>query len=266
MPRSLSRAGWVLFVSVLLAGCVSTPGHATRFGYSVDSPSLACRHNPAACLALYGKEVASASAVLKVALDVATRTSIDQELVDCANQARSNVLLRHEGDFETLFPNVIECNQLAKNPRRKGMTWAMQLGVEMHEEAEKCAEERLGSLRPGGFNLEQRYRYDSRTGRWKLVSREEVQALEESGNAGELLGSLQPDVVIHAGDPLQVQEVYDFKFPCANTDEPPPWTLYPQGHPYAGLNQKKVYEEVFLVKNPARVVPRLGIIRDEKNK
>ena len=261
MPRSLSRAGWVLFVSVLLAGCVSTPGHATRFGYSVDSPSLACRHNPAACLALYGKEVASASAVLKVALDVATRTSIDQELVDCANRARSDVLLRHEGDFETLFPNVIECNQFAKNPRRKGMTWAMQLGVEMHEEAMKCAEERLGKLRPGGYNLEQRYRYDSRTGRWKLVSREEVRALEESGNAGELLGSLQPDVVIHAGDPLQVQEVYDFKFPCVNTDGSPPWTSYPKDHPHTGFDQGDMYKRVFSVGKPARVVPRQGIIR-----
>ncbi len=260
MPRSLSRAGWVLVVSVLLAGCVSTPGHATRFGYSVDSPSVACRHNPAACLALYGKEVASASAVLKVALDVATRTSIDQELAECANTARSNVLLRHEGDFETLFPNVIECNQLAKNPRRKGMTWAMQLGVEMHEEAMKCAEERLGKLRPGGFNLEQRYRYDSRTGRWKLVSREEVQALEESGNAGELLGSVQPDVVIHAGDPLQVQEVYDFKFPCGDIRQIPDWNGYPPGHPYARSNQGQVYENVFAVK-PARVVPRWGVHR-----
>jgi len=260
MPRSWSRAGWVLVVSVLLGGCVSTPGHATRFGYSVDSPSLACRHNPAACLALYGKEVASATAVLKVALDVATRTSIDQELVDCANQARSDVLLRHEGDFETLFPNVIECNQLAKNPRRKGMTWAMQLGVEMHEEAMKCAEERLGKLRPGGYNLEQRYRYDSRTGQWKLVSREEVRALEESGNAGELLGSLQPDVVIHAGNPLQVQEVYDFKFPCVNIAKEPPWDDYPEGHPYADLDQGEMYGRV-LAKNPARVVPRLGVIR-----
>jgi hypothetical protein len=261
MQRFQLRAAWVLVVSVLLGGCVLTPGRVTRFGYSVDSPSAACRYSPSACLALYGKEVASASAVLKVALDLATRTSIDQELVDCANRARSDVLLRHEGDFATLSPTATECNQLAKNPRRKGMTWAMQLGVEMHEEAEKCAEERLGKLRPGGFNLEQRYRYDSRTGRWKLVSREEVQALEESGNAGELLGSVQPDVVIHEGDPLQVQEVYDFKFPCVNTDTPPAWTRYPNDHPHTGFDQGEMYKRVFSVEKPARVVPRQGIIR-----
>ncbi|HZH78584.1 MAG TPA: hypothetical protein VEY88_21325, partial [Archangium sp.] len=84
--------------------------------------------------------------------------------------------------------------------------------------------------------------------------------LEESGNAGELLGSLQPDVVIHAGDPLQVQEVYDFKFPCVNTAKEPPWDDYPEGHPYADLDQGEMYGRV-LAKNPARVVPRLGVIR-----
>jgi hypothetical protein len=136
------------------------------------------------------------------------------------------------------------------------------LGVEMHEEALKCAGERLGRLRPGSFSLEQRYRYDSRTGRWKLVSREEERLLEETGNASELLGSLQPDVVIHAGDPLVVQEVYDFKFPCVNTHEPPPWTLYPAGHPYANLNQGDMYGRV-LAEKPARVVPRLGVIRPQ---
>ena len=200
MPQPLLKAGGVMVVSMLLGACATTPGRATSFRYSVDSPSAACRHNPSACLALYGKELASATAVLKVALDVATRTSIDQALAACADEARSEVLLRHEGDFAALFPNVDECNQLAKNPRRKGMPWAMQLGVEMHEDALECAEERLGTLLPGGFSLEQRYRYDSRTGRWKLVSRE------------------------------------------------------------ADFDQGKMYGRV-LAKNPARVVPRLGVIR-----
>ncbi|HEX8821246.1 MAG TPA: hypothetical protein VF794_15050 [Archangium sp.] len=127
MPQPLLKAGGVMVVSMLLGACASTSGRITSFRYSVDSPSAACRHNPSACLALYGKELASATAVLKVALDVATRTSIDQALAACADEARSEVLLRHEGDFAALFPNVDECIALAKNPRRKGMTWAMQL-------------------------------------------------------------------------------------------------------------------------------------------
>ncbi|MFL5352782.1 MAG: hypothetical protein ACJ8AN_09055 [Archangium sp.] len=73
-------------------------------------------------------------------------------------------------------------------------------------------------------------------------------------------GSLKPDVVIHQGDPLQPQEVYDFKFPCVNTDETPPWSKYPDDHPYARLDQGKVYERI-LAPKPARVVPRLGVIR-----
>ncbi len=229
---------------VLLPACAITPRHASSLRYA-DSPSATCRHSITGCVALYGKEIASTTAVVKVALNVAEKSALDQTLAECANLARSEVLLRHEGDFEELFPNADECNEPAKNAKRRGMTWAMQLGVEMHEEALKCAGERLGKLRPGGFNLEQRYRYDSRTGRWKLVSREEERLLEATGNASELLGSLQPDVVIHAGDPLVVQEVYDFKFPCVNRDKLPEWNLYPPGHPYAGLNQGKVYERVF---------------------
>ena len=92
----------------------------------------------------------------------------------------------------------------------------MRLGTEMHEVARQCAEEELNKLRPGGFSLEQRYRYDSRTGRKKLVSTAEEQALKDSGNQGELRGTVKPDVVIHSGDPLDVQAIYDFKFPCVN--------------------------------------------------
>ncbi len=244
---------------VLLPACATTPRHASSFRF-VDSPSVTCRHSLTGCAALYGKEIASTTAVLKVALNVADRATIDQTLAECANLARSEVLLRHQGDFEEPSPNADECNEPAKNARRKGMTWAMQLGVEMHEEALKCAGERLGKLRPGRFSLEQRYRYDSREGRWKLVSREEERLLEETGNGGELLGSLQPDVVIHAGDPLAVQAVYDFKFPCVNSGRVPKWDDYPDDHPYSGSNQGEMYERVLGAK-PLRVVPRLGVTK-----
>jgi hypothetical protein len=259
--RPLFRAWWMLLGCALLQACATTPRHASSFRY-VDSPSATCRHSLSGCVALYGKEIASTTAVLKVALNVAAKAAIDQTLAECADLARSEVLLRHQGDFEELSPNADECNEPAKTAKRRGVTWAMQLGVEMHEEALKCAGERLGKLRPGGFSLEPRYRYDSREGRWKLVSREEERLLEETGNGGELLGSLHPDVVIHAGDPLAVQEVYDFKFPCVSTDDIPPWNRYPEGHPYADFDQGQMYGRV-LAENPARVVPRLGVIRPQ---
>jgi hypothetical protein len=254
---------------VLLAGCateraLNVPSHYGQASPvpvgGIDSPSAACRHSLSACAALYGKEIASAGAVVKLVLDVTTRASIEQALTECADTARSEVLLRHQGDFEELSPTWDECNEPAKNAKRKGVTWAMHLGTEMHEEALECVGERLDKLRPGGFSLEQRYRYDRRTGRKKLVSPEEERLLEETGNGGELLGTLVPDVVIHMGDPLDVQAIYDFKFPCVNIDTVSDWNVYPRGHPYQYSGQGKMYHEALGVM-PARVVPRLGIIR-----
>lgn len=134
----------------------------------------------------------------------------------------------------------------------------MRLGTEMHEVAQKCTEAALKNLRPGGFSLEQRYRYDSSTGQWKLVSAEQEKLLEETGNGGELMGSIKPDVVIHPGNPLNVQAVYDFKFPCVNSDKRPQWRQYPEGHPYEGMNQGSLYKKA-LGPAPRIVVPRLGI-------
>ena len=68
------------------------------------------------------------------------------------------------------------------------------------------------------------------------------------------------DVVLHDGNPLNVEDVYDFKFPCVNTATAPPWRVYPDGHPYEKLSQGEMYEEALQVE-PARVVPRLGVIR-----
>jgi hypothetical protein len=69
-----------------------------------------------------------------------------------------------------------------------------------------------------------------------------------------------PDVVIHTGDLLAVQAVYDFKFPCANDGAQPRWDSYPEEHPYEDVNQGQMYWEAFGVK-PARVAPRLGVIQ-----
>jgi hypothetical protein len=130
----------------------------------------------------------------------------------------------------------------------------------MHQVARDCVEERLKDLWPGRYSLEQRYRYDRQTGSKKLVSAEEESLLVKTGNAGELKGSLKPDVVIHSGNPLDVQAVYDFKYPCVNTDKAPRWNEYPDGHPYQGKTQRYMYREAFGVE-PARIIPRLGVVR-----
>lgn len=239
----------------------STPGH---YGYSnspvgIDSPSATCRNSLSACAALYGKEVASTTAVLKVVLEESARKSIEEELTKCADLARSEVLLRYPKQFKGPVPDADECKQETKSKGRR-VTWAMRMGIEMHEVARKCAEEQLGKVRPGGFSLEQRYRLDLETAQPELVSAEAEQALDASGNSGELKGTLKPDVVIHEGDPLNAQAVYDFKFPCVNIDSVPEWGQYPDGHPFAGFTQGSMYR--FIAPLVGRIIPRLGVFYD----
>ncbi|MFL5353109.1 hypothetical protein [Archangium sp.] len=271
--RARSRPGLGVFsIAVLVAqsACVTAaPGgpHSTspgHYAYStapvgIDSPSATCRNSLSACAALYGKEAATTAAVLKVVLDETARKSIEEALSKCADSARTEVLLRHEGQFERVFPSADECRQMTQNKGRK-MSWAQRLGEQMHEVAEACADKALGALRKGRYSLEQRYRIlDPETGEKKLVSAEAAEALVESGNAGELTGTLVPDVVIHEGDPLTAQAVYDFKFPCVNTDRAPDWNWYPDEHPFEGKTQKTVYQK-YIAPIVARVVPWLGIV------
>jgi hypothetical protein len=256
-----------LLALLLQTGCATSygslrEGQGYRYSHgpaaSVDSATASCRHSPSACLAAVGKEVASVTGVVKVLLEESAQHAIEEKLQECADLARSEVLLRYAWHFKGPTPTAHECKQETTDRLGRRVTWAMRLGTEMHEVALQCTEAALNHLRPGGFSLEQRYRYDSATGQWKLVSANQERLLEETGNGGELLGTLQPDIVIHPGDPLLVQAVYDFKFPCANTDKRPEWREYPEGHPYEGMNQGALYKRA-LGPTPRIVVPRLGV-------
>jgi hypothetical protein len=202
---------------------------------------------------------AGGSAVVRL-LEKSAENLIDKALAECADLARSEVLLRHRQAFAGPSPTRAECSEQVKDATGRKVTRAMQLGTEMHQVALQCAKEKLGKLRPGGFSLEPRYRYDSKTGQTKQVNDEEAHALRESGNGGELLGTLVPDVVIHPGNPLHVQAIYDFKFQCVHTDRVPQWESYPAGHPHQNLNQRELYEKV-LGGSAARVAPRHGVVR-----
>ncbi len=209
------------------------------------------------------RNVAVAGAVFAASashLSEQTRLSVEATLVECAELARSNVLLLNQKHFKGPSPTPEECNRMVKDKTGKTVKLSILLGTEMHDDALNCVEGRLDDELPGRFSREPRYRYDSRTRQVKVVSPEEVQALKDTGNIGELKGSIAPDVVIHTGNPLQAQAIYDFKFRCPNTDEIPDWTTYPEDHPYHGRTQEYVYQQ-FLGPKPARVVPRQGIIR-----
>ncbi|HYO64529.1 MAG TPA: hypothetical protein VEU33_00495, partial [Archangium sp.] len=90
--------------------------------------------------------------------------------------------------------------------------------------------------------------------------KEARERLVRQGREKELEGTLEPDVVIHTGDPLKVWAVYDFKFPCPETN-PPFWRKYPKGHPYQGRTQGEMYQRA-LGRSPSRVTPLDGVIRE----
>ncbi len=250
------QSGWVLGCCVWLGACVSMPGRGVPGYYANDTLSARCLRNPAYCATLAGREVGSGSvrttvgeAVLSVAaalkvLDSEAKASIKQAMDQCADMARTEVLLRHQGTFEGPIPNAHECKSFTVDATGRSVTWAIRLGLEMHEAALKCAEAKLNGMRPGGFSLKPRYRFNRTTKEKSLISPEEKAALLKKGGE-DLKGTLEPDVVIHTGDPLQVLAVYDFKFRCVNFYEQPEWRRYPPGHRYAGELQGTIYEEAF---------------------
>ncbi|ATB30737.1 hypothetical protein [Melittangium boletus] len=169
------------------------------------------------------------------------RADVEEVLRNCAAKAHETVNHKHFGGE----PTRAQCDEvLRRTPQGVPITWAIQLGLEKHEVAKACAEERLGAFLAGRFSLEQRYRYDPGTKRLELVSPQERFDLLNKNRAHTLVGTLEPDVVVHSGDPLKPQAVYDFKFPCLRSNRPR-WATYPKGHRHESLNQGEVYQEAF---------------------
>lgn len=255
-----------LLASVLLLAChagVAIRGAPSHYAQSLDSASSSCRTQPWLCARMAGEETVVPQGAQRLAefgasalgaaavLDNYQRSLIEQDLTDCANQARTKVLLEH---MDGRSPTPAECLERG-NFGGKVRTRAQYFGEEMHKAALECAGLKLNELRPGGFSLEPRYRYDKAT----FISEEEAQSLLRQRRGDELRGTLRPDVVIHSGGPLQVRAVYDFKFPCADSGRPTPWTRYTEG-PNQGFDQKQVYWTALKVE-PFRVVPWLGILQ-----
>ncbi len=193
------------------------------------------------------------------ALDAELQANIDTALAECAPQARLEVMARY---FGNRGPTQEECaEQVGTDSQGRPVTRAMRLGEEQHHVALKCAEEKLKRLKPGGFSLMPRYRVNPQSAGAEYIPQEEVQVLLQQGRHAELRGTIEPDIVIHQqGKPHEVQDVYDFKFPCVNTGKVSPWRRYPTGHPYEDSNQGQVYARA-LGGTPARVQPHVGVVR-----
>ncbi|RKG77165.1 hypothetical protein D7W79_16085 [Corallococcus exercitus] len=255
---------WLLTGPVLIQAC---GGAHRRSQYDFDSATNSCRTQPAYCARAAGEEAVlpravrtfataggSAAAAVKL-LDAALKQQVTEALEECANEARTAVIL---ANFGTRSPTPKECNEQVRDAQGRTITRAMKLGEEMHRVALKCAEESLNELRPGGFSLEPTYLHDLGTGKTTWLSPAEVARIRQRGSLGELKGSLVPDVILHSGDPAWVQAVYDFKFPCADVTKRSRWRDYPSGHSYAGSNQGDMYRQAFKVGDPMLVQPWLG--------
>lgn len=268
---------------VLLAAC-SSPSHRVpqTYAQNLDSASNACIRNPKLCPPLVGEQapavpaarlapsrplplsgpqsaaitIAAAAKVIQVAIDASLEARIREALSLCADDARAEVLLKY---FDGKSPSQAECSEVVgTDGKGDPITRAMQLGVEQHELALRCAQQKLEELKPGGYSISPRYRVDPVTGKVQYLSQAQVKDLLAAGRSAELRGSLEPDIVIHSGSPLYVQAVFDFKFPCVNGGRTP-WRQYPENHPYAGQKQKDVYMKV-LGKNVSRVLPHWGVL------
>ncbi|RKH00057.1 hypothetical protein D7V97_30820 [Corallococcus sp. CA053C] len=251
-------------IAVLLQGCGGA--HARKQSYQFDSATNACRHQPASCAQAAGQEAVLPSAVRTFAtaggsavaavklLDATSKQEVTKALEECANKARTQVILER---FGGRIPTPDECRKPI-GPDARAITLAMQLGEEMHRIALQCAAERLQDLRPGGFSIEPTYRYDRSTDTTRWVTQEEIELLRRQGNLGELKGTLIPDVVLHSGNPVQAQAVFDFKFPCVDLTQHGRWREYPPGHPFAGIRQDVMYKQALKVRWIAQVAPWIG--------
>ena len=268
------RPWWAcLLLAFLLGACgarLERRGAPRAYAQSLDSGSNLCLRNPKLCqelaigdasslaarqrLAELGASVYAAAEGVRILGEALTR-EINQIMLDCALEANFQVNERHFAGN----PTREQCKEvMGYDARGNPITRAMLVGREKHEAALACVQEKLSKLRPGGFSLNQRYRYNESTGRWEPLSPSQEQALLSAGGEG-LVGTLVPDVVIHTGNLLEVLDVLDFKFPCPGSN-PATWRQYSKGHPHHPSHQGEMYEKAFGV-NPARVSPRWGVKR-----
>jgi hypothetical protein len=254
----------VLQAGLLMTACaVGVHGAAGQYALGTDTVTNACLKNPANCPPAVGQPTAAgsigaSSSLVGVAaigglvvqsgweMDEELTAAIDKALAECADDARSEMILKY---FKSRWPTREDCNEVVgMNRRGEPITRAMQLGVEQHELALQCAEEKLSKLKPGGFILSPRYRYNPTTEQTQYIPPEVVKELVAQGRSEELKGTIEPDLVIHEGDACRVQAVYDFKFPCVNTDREVPWRHYPEGITLKGIRLKGWIREKYMKK------------------
>lgn len=275
-PVPFHRLLLVLASSACLVACSTPfsgrPAGPRHYAQAMDSATSACLRNPSCYMPAPGEDaiipwlsrsltaVRTAVAVVKV-LDAAELARIEQVLYDCALEAQAQVNDRMFGKGNR--PTQKQCQEtFTTDTRGNPVTWAMHLGREKHRVALECVSKNLGAAFAEHVSLQPQYRYHRETGGLELLDPRQVEHWLRNGLWYMLLGTLIPDVVLHAsGNPLRIQDVYDFKFPCA-PNRGPSWNEYPENHPYQGLTQGDMYREALKPqREPARVAPGYGVLR-----
>ncbi|MBE4750642.1 hypothetical protein G4177_20955 [Corallococcus sp. ZKHCc1 1396] len=220
-------------------GCLRNPGCANQVGQDAVLPSLVRAAGRAR----------QAAAMLRL-WEAAEVAHVERVLLECAKEANLQVNERHLGQGGRTSPELCKKPVDLKVPE---VTWGMKLGEEKHAAALECVQRVLGATDAGRFSLEPRYLKDSRTGQTRWLDPQVVAQWLADGQFHLLLGSIVPDVVLHAlGNPLKVQAVYDFKFPCPVTNLPS-WDRYTEG-PFTKLWQNDVYQQLLGSAQPPRLI------------
>jgi hypothetical protein len=229
-----------------------------QYAQTTDSATNACVRIPACYAPPIGEapilpwvsrsvHTASAASALLKLLEAADLARITQVLSDCANQASQDVDNRLLGQGQR--PSRQLCQETFKRePGGRKVTWAMHLGQEKHKAAMECVQRELPKELRDHVSMQPTYRYDRKTKALELLDPKQVDAWLREGLFQKLLGTLIPDIVVHAaGDLLQSHAVFDFKFPCPK-DNPPSWHKYHKDHPFNSATQQEMYREAFNVK------------------
>jgi hypothetical protein len=96
------------------------------------------------------------------------------------------------------------------------------------------------------------YQRNPSTGKVEHLPYRLVVNMLRSGQQKNLVGSIEPDVVVHpSGFPNKPQAVYDYKFSCLGDKRQ--WPTYDK-LPHKGKTQGQVYEEFLGV--PPIIIPR----------
>ncbi|RKH06054.1 hypothetical protein [Corallococcus carmarthensis] len=242
-PRSYSQVA----MDSATAGCLRSPACASQVGQDAILPWL----SRAAVRA------AEAAAVMRL-WEAAEVARVEHVLVECAKQANREVNDRMLGPGRRTSREI--CEQKVVDANGREMTRAVQLGNAKHAAALECVQRELGATDAGRFSLEPRYLRDAKTGRTRWLDPEEVARWLAAGQFFLLTGTIAPDVVLHAlGNPLKVQRIYDFKFPCPVSNFPR-WDPYPEGHPFAPKEQGEIYQQLLeSEQTPQLISPNFGV-------